>query len=52
MNQFEEEGHKPLKNVLAGQVAEKIAKQKKEKLQLIQDLESIKEVFIDFEEIM
>jgi len=31
-NKFDEEGHKPLKNVLATQVAEKIAKEKTQKL--------------------
>jgi hypothetical protein len=35
VNKFDDGGHKPLKNVLAGQVAEKIAREKREKNQLI-----------------
>lgn len=34
-NKFEDGGHKPLKNVLAGVVADKIAVEKREKMQLI-----------------
>jgi hypothetical protein len=41
-----------LKNVLANRAAEKIAQEKREKMQLIQDLESIKDTFIEYEEIM
>jgi hypothetical protein len=38
-----------LKNVLATQVAEKIAKEKTQKMQLLQDLEVIKDKFRGFE---
>jgi hypothetical protein len=41
-----------LKNVLANRAAEKIAQEKREKMQLIQDLESIKDTFIEYEKIM
>lgn len=34
VNKFNDEGHKPLKNVLAGVVADKIADEKREKMQL------------------
>jgi hypothetical protein len=48
-NRFEEGGHRPLKNVLAGKVAEKIAQEKGAKGQLRQDLESIKDKFVEYE---
>lgn len=51
-DRFEEGGHRPLKNVLATKVAEKVADEKREKMQLIQDLESIKDLFVEYGEIM
>ena len=48
-DRFDEGGHRPLKNVLATKVAEKIAQEKREKMQLQQDLESIKDQFIEIE---
>ena len=53
VNKFEEpDGHKPLKNVLAGIVADKIADEKREKMQLNQDLETIKDKFIEYENML
>ena len=51
-NQFEEGGHRPLRNLLSEQVAERMANEKREKLQLLQDLESVKERFQEYEKIM
>jgi hypothetical protein len=51
-SKFPEEGHRPLKNELAGKVAEKVALDKREKMQLMQDLEGIKDKFTDYEAIM
>lgn len=51
-DRFDEGGHKPLKNVLATKVAEKIASEKREKMQLLQDLEGIKDQFVEIEVIM
>lgn len=51
-DRFDEEGHKPLKNALANIVAEKIAEEKREKMQLMQDLESIKDKFLEYGAIM
>jgi hypothetical protein len=41
-----------LKNVLASKVAEKIAQEKRTKMQLLQDLESIKDKFLEYDVIM
>ena len=51
-NQFDQDGHRPLRNVLAEKVTEKLANEKREKLQLLQDLESIKEKFSKYYDIM
>jgi len=51
-DRFEQGGHKPLKNVLATKVAEKIATEKRDKMQLQQDLETIKDQFNDVAQIM
>lgn len=48
----EQTAHRPSQNKLALQVAEKIAKEKSEKLQLNQDLESVRERFQSLERIM
>jgi hypothetical protein len=52
VNKFDDAGHNPLKNVLAGLVAEKLAQEKREKIQLVTDLESIKDKFVAYEGIM
>lgn len=51
-DRFDEGGHKPLRNVLAAKVVDKLADQKREKMQLMQDLETIKENFTNLEVIM
>ena len=51
-DKFDEGGHRPLKNVLASKVAEKIAQEKRTKMQLLQDLESIKDKFLEYDVIM
>lgn len=51
-NGFEEGGHRPLKNVLATRVAERMANEKREKMQLLQDLEAVKDRFLVYESIM
>ena len=51
-DRFDEGGHRPLKNVLASKVSEKIADEKREKMQLVQDLEGIKDLFVEYSEIM
>jgi len=45
VTKFDDDGHKPLKNVLATKASEKVALEKQEKRQLIQDLETIKDKF-------
>lgn len=52
VHKFDEDGHKPLKNILALKVAEKIADEKREKMQLIQELESIKDKFVEYENML
>jgi hypothetical protein len=51
-NGFEDGGHRPLKNVLATRVAERMANEKREKMQLLQDLEAVKDRFLVYESIM
>lgn len=51
-DRFEDGGHRPLKNILATTVAERIAKEKREKMQLLQDLEAVKDRFLVYESIM
>lgn len=51
-NRFDQAGHNPLKNVLANIVAEKIAQEKRDKMQLVTDLESIKEKFVGYQNTM
>ena len=49
---FDVGGHNPLKNRLAEIVTEKIAQEKREKMQLVTDLEGIKDKFVSFQSIM
>ena len=51
-NQFEEGGHRPLRNELADKVAERMANEKREQRQLRQDLESVKDRFQEYGQIM
>jgi uncharacterized protein YwqG len=51
-HEFDDRTHQPLKNELSTKVAEKIAKEKREKMQLIQDLETIKDRFMDYSRVM
>lgn len=51
-DRFEDGGHRPQKNILATIVAERIAKEKREKMQLLQDLEAVKDRFSVYESIM
>jgi hypothetical protein len=51
-NKFDDAGHNPLKNVLATTVAEKLAQEKREKMQLMTDLEGIKDKFVAYQAIM
>lgn len=51
-SKFEDGGHRPLKNVLASKVAEKVAIEKRTKMLLLQDLESVKDRFMEYEVIM
>jgi hypothetical protein len=51
-SKFDDGGHRPLKNVLAAKVSEKIAIEKRAKMLLLQDLESVKDRFMEYEIIM
>ena len=52
VDEFDEDGHKPLENVLANQVAEKMAQERREKIQLLQDLEAVSEKFKLYESVI
>lgn len=50
--EFDPNGHRPLENVLANRVAERMAQERREKSQLLQDLENVHERFSEYGAVM